>query len=94
MTERRKGDEVCGDDVPVTSGVHDPYQHVCPFSIPDDTPRDSLSLHIARLIALHPAVAERFRGYNLARMGQAAKESLLTAINQMLRIKPFGKNPV
>jgi hypothetical protein len=52
-------------------------------------PGDPLAAHIARLLNLHPNIAVKFRGADLAAMDEATKKSLLEDIHSVLGIAPL-----
>jgi hypothetical protein len=50
-----------------------------------------LDLHIARLLALHPSLPERFRVQHVASLDDSAKKHLLAEINAVLGVIPLAK---
>jgi hypothetical protein len=79
--------KITGDRTPVT-GVDKPPKRAL-RAIPAlnaPAPRDPLSRHILRLLALHGNVLKRFGDINLTAMSPAAKRSLLSQINRVLGI--------
>lgn len=50
-----------------------------------------LDLHIARLLALHPSLPERFRVQPLSSLDSSAKKQLLAEMNSVLGVVPLEK---
>ena len=77
-----------GDPTPVTGGVKTPARLLRPVAAPDTAPAESIDRHILRLLTLHKDVCVKFRGVDLAKMDDAAKQALLTDIQDLLGIDP------
>lgn len=79
--------KIVGDRTPVT-GVDKPPKRVL-RSVPAlnaPAPRDPLSKHILRLLALHSDVLKKFDDVDLTVMSPVAKKTLLAQINLALGI--------
>ncbi len=78
-----------GDPTPVTGGIAAPKRLLRPDIDPDAvSPASSLDKHILRLLTLHSDLPARFRNVDLAKTGEAEKQSLVVEIHELLNIEP------
>jgi hypothetical protein len=81
-----------GDPTPVVGPRVDSARFLRNLPEIVDMPRDLLGKHIARLLALHPAIAPAFADRRLSDMAEEAKQQLLAEINQRLGIQPLRES--
>ena len=89
-TDRRRR----GDDTPITGGLPMPASFRHPIPSLNPMPEDPLTLHLLRLLALHPQVVARYNGLDVLTLDIASKEQLLKDVNTMLNIKPFRNGTI